>query len=201
MSSPVIQSRSHICGFSPCAHRCYRSWSSVQRRRVQQRTPSAKPWASWACSSISLRTNVSHFLHVNHTISIRQHAVTEATAATQQILLQHHGVPLCPQTTLTASPSCHRLARTRSRFWTSVPKAQRSSSSSWRTWRSPSRRCRRWSRYASSVSAAPRKVWFLTSITGDWPRPLCPCPLYLVYRCPLRPRVHLLASRCDFTYS
>ena len=37
-----------------------RSWSCVQRRRVLQRTPSAKPWVCWECSSTCLRMSVSH---------------------------------------------------------------------------------------------------------------------------------------------
>lgn len=45
-------------------HQCYlplldRFSNSARRRRALPRTPSASPWACWACSSTSLRMNVS----------------------------------------------------------------------------------------------------------------------------------------------
>lgn len=78
-----------------------------------------------------------------------------------------------------ASPSSHRLAQTRSRYLTSVPKVLRSCSSLWKTWRNQSQRCRRWSRYVSSVSVwlfrgFPTLQW---KITGTYSRPEAANPL------------------------
>lgn len=151
MSSPVIQKC--LSGCSPCSP-CRRSWSSVQRRRVRRHILSAKPWASSACSFTCLKMNVSHLReNIQKEFSNRPWAVSTPHANTRSSCeCCLYGLFLCPpQTTLMASPSSHLLAQTRSRYLTSVPKVQRSCSSFWTTWRSRSRKCRRWSRYVSSV--------------------------------------------------